>query len=43
MEFTARIIELRELPPGRYIGYERTFKTSQKTTMGILPVGYCDG
>ena len=43
MKFQTRIVEIRELPPGKYISYERTYKTTRDTKIGVLPVGYCDG
>ncbi len=43
MEFGARIVDIRDLPPGSYISYERSFKTNRETRVGVLPVGYCEG
>ncbi|MCR4440653.1 MAG: alanine racemase [Peptococcaceae bacterium] len=39
----ARVIHLRELPPGHGVGYGRAFVTSRKTTVALLPVGFADG
>jgi len=42
--FKTRIIFLKELPAGEYIGYGRTYITRQKrTVVASLPVGYADG
>lgn len=37
------ISQLKELSPGEFIGYGRTFKTTSKTKIAVLPVGYYDG
>lgn len=34
---------LKELPPGRYIGYGRTYRTSSLTKIATIPIGYADG
>lgn len=34
---------LKELPPGRYIGYGRTYKTRSLTKIATIPIGYADG
>ncbi|AUS97468.1 alanine racemase [Clostridium thermosuccinogenes] len=39
----SKIIELKELPKGYYIGYANTYKTKRPTRIGIVPVGYKDG
>ncbi|PKM87032.1 MAG: alanine racemase [Firmicutes bacterium HGW-Firmicutes-12] len=41
--FKARIIHLRELPAGYGVGYGRTYKTTRKTMVAILPIGFMDG
>ena len=42
--FKTRIVFLKELPAGEYIGYGRTYITRQKrTVVASLPVGYADG
>jgi len=39
----SKIMELKELPKGHFIGYANTFKTSRATRIGIVPIGYKDG
>jgi len=42
--FKTRIIFLKELPEGEYIGYGRTYTTNQRrTVVASLPAGYADG
>lgn len=43
MRWRSRVMSVRELPAGSPVGYNRTFITSRKTRVGILPVGYADG
>ena len=37
------ISELKAVPKGEYIGYDFTEKTTRKTTLAIVPVGYWHG
>ncbi|MEK7523650.1 MAG: alanine racemase [Patescibacteria group bacterium] len=43
LSWKTRIAQIKEIPNGAYVGYGCTFKTSQKTRLAILPVGYYDG
>lgn len=43
MTFKTSISTIRELDEGTDISYGRTFRTPQKTRVGVLPVGYADG
>jgi alanine racemase len=43
MSFKTRIIQLKEVPPNRPIGYGRTYTTQQASRIATLPVGYDDG
>ncbi|HWQ89731.1 MAG TPA: alanine racemase C-terminal domain-containing protein, partial [Desulfitobacteriaceae bacterium] len=38
-----KIIEIKYLPKNHYIGYANTYKTRDRTRIGIIPVGYYDG
>jgi len=38
-----RIAQLKEVDAGEYIGYGCTYRTTHKTKLAILPVGYYDG
>lgn len=39
----ARIAHVKELESGMYISYNRTFKTSRKSKIATIPIGYADG
>ncbi len=41
--FKTKIINLKQLDPGNFIGYGRTFEVLKQTTVATLPVGYKDG
>jgi alanine racemase len=37
------IAQIKHIPEGSYIGYNCTFKTTRKSIIALLPVGYWDG
>ncbi|MBP6963456.1 MAG: alanine racemase [Armatimonadetes bacterium] len=39
----SRIAFLKELPPGRTVGYGRTYTTTRRTIVATIPIGYADG
>ncbi len=43
LSWKTRIVQIKELPTGSYVGYGCTYKTSRRTRLGVLPVGYADG
>lgn len=43
LTFKTRIAHIKELEANRFVGYDRTYKTTQPTRVAILPVGYYDG
>lgn len=43
LTFKTRIFQIRHLEADRFVGYDRTYKTTKPTTIAILPVGYYDG
>jgi alanine racemase len=43
MSFKTRVVQLRDLPPGRNVSYGRTYTTKRWTRVGVLPVGYGHG
>ncbi len=43
LSWYTRVVQIKELPAGSFIGYGCTYKTSRKTMLGVLPVGYADG
>lgn len=42
MRLQARILQIRELNKGEYVGYLRSHKTSRKSTVAVLNIGYAD-
>lgn len=42
MDITSKIIQLKYVPKGAGIGYDRTFIAHKKTYIGIVPIGYAD-
>jgi alanine racemase len=43
LSWKTKIISVREVPPGRFVGYNGTFITTRRTRIAGLPVGYADG
>lgn len=43
MSFKTRIVQLRDLPPGRFVSYGRTFQSSRWMRIAVLAVGYGHG
>jgi alanine racemase len=43
LSWRARLIQVKEVPAGAYIGYGRTFRTTHPTRVGVVPVGYYEG
>lgn len=43
MTWKCRLVQVRRIPAGRSISYNRTFSTKRLTVMGVLPVGYGHG
>jgi alanine racemase len=43
MSITTKIIEIRKVPAGNYIGYGRTYRTSSPREIALLPIGFADG
>ncbi|NLJ81329.1 MAG: alanine racemase [Firmicutes bacterium] len=41
--FHTRLIQIKELPAGRSVGYGPSYRTRRPTIVGIIPVGYQDG
>ena len=39
----ARVIQIKKLRPGDYVGYNRRYKVDAPMTMGVLNIGYADG
>ncbi len=43
MRFATRVLQVREVPAGKGLGYSHLFTTSRPSTIAVLPVGYEDG
>ena len=38
-----KIIQIKKIKSGEYVGYSRTFKAAQNMVIALLPIGYSDG
>jgi alanine racemase len=43
LTWKARVAQVKWVPAGSYIGYGCTHRTSRRTRLAVLPVGYADG
>lgn len=43
MSFRARLVLVRDMPPGSSVSYGRTYVAQQSIRMGVVPVGYGHG
>ena len=43
LTWKTRVVHIKEVDENEYIGYGKTYKTSKKTVIATLPVGYADG
>lgn len=43
LTFKTKIHQIKDVPAHKTVGYDRTYKTTQKTKIAVLPVGYYDG
>jgi len=43
LQWKTRIVQIKNVPAGQFIGYGCTFMTSHDSRIAILPVGYFDG
>jgi alanine racemase len=43
MTLVTWVVCIKEMPPGRYIGYGRKYRTDSLRRIATLPVGYADG
>lgn len=39
----ARVVLIRDVPKGEYVGYDRAFQTERDSRIAVLPIGYGDG
>lgn len=43
LTWKTRVVQIKNLPEGAFIGYGCTYKTTRPTRLAVLPVGYYDG
>jgi len=43
LAWKTRVVQIKEVPQGAFVGYGCTHRTTRNTKLGILPVGYADG
>jgi alanine racemase len=43
LTWKTNVISIREVPAGRFVGYNGTFITTRRTRIAGLPIGYADG
>ncbi|HVO38905.1 MAG TPA: alanine racemase [Spirochaetia bacterium] len=43
LSWKTRIVQVKMIPEGSYVGYGCSYRTTRRTTLGVLPVGYADG
>jgi alanine racemase len=43
LTWKARVVQIKDVPEGAFIGYGCTYKTTRPTKLAVLPVGYYDG
>jgi alanine racemase len=43
LSWKTRVIQIKDVPPDAFIGYGCAFRTTSKTKLAVLPIGYYDG
>jgi alanine racemase len=43
LAWKTRVVQVKTVPAGQYIGYGCTYRTGRETRIAVLPVGYYDG
>ncbi len=43
LSWKTKIVQIKMLPEGHYVGYGCTYRTTRPTKLAVLPVGYADG
>lgn len=43
LSWKTRLVQIKEMPEGSFVGYGCSFRTMRPTRIGVLPVGYYDG
>ncbi len=43
LSWKTRLVQVKSIPEGSYVGYGCSYRTTRPTILGVLPVGYADG
>ncbi len=43
MAWKALVAQVKDVPPGGYVGYGRTWRAARRTRIAVIPVGYFEG
>ncbi len=43
LTWKTRVVQIKTIDEGSYVGYGCSYKTTRKTILGVLPIGYADG
>ena len=43
LTWKTKVVQLKTLPEGSFVGYGCTYRTTRRTRLAVLPVGYADG
>jgi len=43
LTWKTRVVQIKTIKPGEYVGYGLTFQASRQTRVAVVPVGYYDG
>lgn len=43
LSWKTRLLQVKDVPAGEFVGYGRTFRALRPTRLGLLPMGYADG
>lgn len=43
LTLVTRVVQVRTMPPGEYVSYNRTASISRPSRIAVLPIGYADG
>lgn len=43
LTWKTRVAQVKDVPQGAFIGYGRSFRTTHRTRLAVLPIGYFDG
>ncbi|MDD5626337.1 MAG: alanine racemase [Patescibacteria group bacterium] len=43
LSWKTKIIQIKNVPAGTFVGYDRTFQTDKATKLAVLPIGFFDG